>query len=111
MDWAENVVLGPGSGEVLCMAAIAFGQKEIVAPDPTFPSLMRYAENLGAKVKNVPLNEKFEHDFNSMAGQVSENTSLVYVCNPNNPTAGLSPNDALRSFSREIAKKTLLFAD
>ncbi len=107
----ENVVLGTGSGEVLCMAAIAFGQKEIVAPDPTFPSLMRYAEYFGAKVKNVPLNEKFEHDFGAMARNISENTSLVYVCNPNNPTAGLSPIDDLRSFCREAAKKTLVFAD
>ncbi|NJM53637.1 MAG: aminotransferase class I/II-fold pyridoxal phosphate-dependent enzyme [Blastocatellia bacterium] len=101
----ENVVLGTGSGEVLCMAAVAFGQKEIVAPDPTFPSLMRYAENFGAKIKAVRLNEKFEHDFDSMAKQISENTSLVYVCNPNNPTAGISPNDVLRSFCSETGKK------
>lgn len=107
----ENVVIGTGSGEVLCMAAIAFGQKEIVAPEPTFPSLMRYAENLGAKIKGVPLNEKFEHDFNSMAKQISENTSLVFVCNPNNPTGGLSPNDVLRSFCSETAKKNLVFSD
>lgn len=108
---AENVVLGTGSGEILCMAAIAFGQKEIVAPNPTFQSLMRYAENLGAKVKSVPLNEKFEHDFGAMTKLVNENTSLVYVCNPNNPTAGLSPDGALRSFCSETAKKTPVFAD
>lgn len=107
----ESVVLGTGSGEVLCMAAIAFGRGEIVAPDPTFPSLMRYAENLGARVKSVPLNKKFEHDFDAMARSVSENTSLVYVCNPNNPTAGISPNDALRNFCRETAKKVPVFAD
>lgn len=108
---AENVVLGTGSGEVLCMAAIAFGRGEIVAPNPTFQSLMRYAENLGAKVKSVPLNDKFEHDFGAMAKLVNENTSLVYICNPNNPTAGLSPDGALRSFCSETAKKTPVFAD
>ena len=108
---AENVVLGTGSGEVLCMAAVAFGQKEIVAPEPTFPSLMRYAESLGAKIKSVALNEKWEHDFGAMAKLVGENTSLVYVCNPNNPTASISPDAALRSFARETAKRTLVFAD
>jgi histidinol-phosphate aminotransferase len=107
----ENVVLGTGSGEILCMAAIGFGQKEIVAPDPTFPSLMRYAENFGAKIKNVPLNEKFEHDFSAMARNISENTSLVYVCNPNNPTASMSPINDLRAFCRETAKKVTVFAD
>jgi histidinol-phosphate aminotransferase len=108
---AENVVLGTGSGEVLCMAAIAFGRGEIVAPEPTFPSLMRYAETLGAKIKPVPLNEKYEHDFGAMAKLVGENTSLVYVCNPNNPTASISPDSALRSFCSETARKTLVFAD
>ena len=108
---AENVVLGTGSGEVLCMAAVAFGQKEIVAPEPTFPSLMRYAENLGAKVKGVPLNEKWEHDFGAMTKLVGENTSLVYVCNPNNPTASLSPAETLRAFCRETSKRALVFAD
>jgi len=107
----ENVVLGTGSGEILCMAAIAFGQKEIVAPDPTFPSLMRYAENFGAKIKGIPLNEKFEHDFSTMAQNVTENTSLVYVCNPNNPTASMSPINDLRSFCSETAKKVTVFAD
>jgi Histidinol-phosphate/aromatic aminotransferase and cobyric acid decarboxylase len=107
----ESVVLGTGSGEILCMTAIAFGQKEIVAPDPTFPGLMRYAENLGARVKNVPLNEKFEHDLAAMARAVSENTSLVYVCNPNNPTAGVTPNEALHDFCRETAKRVPVFAD
>ena len=42
----ECVVTATGSGEVLCMAAVAFGKKEIVAPTPTFPTLMRYAELL-----------------------------------------------------------------
>lgn len=107
----ENVVLGTGSGEILCMAAIAFGQKEIVAPDPTFPSLMRYAENFGAKINNIPLNEKFEHDFNAMAKAVTSDTSLVYVCNPNNPTASLSPINDLRSFCSETATKVPIFAD
>lgn len=107
----ENVVLGTGSGEVLCMTAIAFGQKEIVAPDPTFPSLMRYAEYFGAKVNSVALDEKFEHDFEAMSKQINQNTSLVFVCNPNNPTGGLSPNDKVRSFCSETAKKTLVFSD
>lgn len=108
---AENVVLGTGSGEVLCMAAIAFGQKEIVAPEPTFPALMRYAENLGARVKSAALNEKYEHDFGAMAKLVNENTSLVYVCNPNNPTGGLSPAAAVRAFCRETARKAPVFVD
>lgn len=107
----ENVVLATGSGEVLCMAALAFGKNEIVAPAPTFPTLMTYAEKLGAAVKSIPLNTKFEHDLLGLARGVSDKTSIVYTCNPNNPTAGTTPNDALRAFCGETAKRVPVFVD
>jgi len=107
----ENVVLATGSGEILCMAALAFGKNEIVAPTPTFPALMQYAEKLGAAVRSVPLNAKFEHDLEGLARGVSDKTSLVYTCNPNNPTASMTPNDALRAFCTETAKKAPVFID
>ena len=107
----ESVVVATGSGEILCMAAVAFGKKEIVAPTPTFPTLMRYAELLGATVRNVPLTPAFEHDLTAMRRAVSENTSIVFTCNPNNPTGGLTPNDELRSFIRETSKRVPVFSD
>ena len=110
---AENVILGTGSGEVLCMTGAAYGWQngEIVSPDPTFPMVMRYAANFNAKINNVPLNARLEHDFEAMAKQITDKTSLVYVCNPNNPTATISPNADLKQFCRETAKKTTVFAD
>lgn len=108
---AGNVVLATGSGEILCMAALAFGKNEIVAPTPTFPALMQYAEKLGAIVKPVPLNAKFEHDLEALGRGVSDKTSLIYTCNPNNPTASMTPNDALRAFCTETAKKAPVFVD
>ena len=107
----ESVVAATGSGEILCMAAVAFGKREIVAPTPTFPTLMRYAELLGATVRNVPLTPAYEHDPAAMRRAVSDNTSTVYVCNPNNPTGGVTPTDALRDFVRETSKKVPVFAD
>lgn len=107
----ENVVLATGSGEILCMAALAFGKNEIVAPTPTFPTLMTYAEKLGAAVKAVPLNAKFEHDLDALGRGVTGKTSIVYACNPNNPTASITPNDALRAFCNETAKKLPVFVD
>lgn len=109
----ESVVLGTGSGEVLCMAGAAFGldKGEIVTPDPTFPTVYRYAEHFGARTVKIPLNEKFEHDFPALMKAISDRTSLVYVCNPNNPTAGLSPNDKLREFCLDVSKKVPVFVD
>jgi histidinol-phosphate aminotransferase len=107
----ENVVLATGSGEILCMAALAFGKNEIVAPTPTFPTLMTYAEKMGVSIRSVPLNAKFEHDLEGLTRSVSDKTSIVYACNPNNPTGGITPNEILRTFCSETAKKVPVFVD
>src|SRR4028118_2188822 len=64
----ESVVLGTGSGEVLAMAAVAYGlnQAEIIAADNTFLWLLLYAQRIGARVNRVPLDANHTHDLNTM---------------------------------------------
>jgi histidinol-phosphate aminotransferase len=109
----EHVVLGSGSGEVLCMAGVAFGLEgaEMLAADPTFPALMRYAEGVGARVRRVPLNERFEHDLDSMDRQLTQGVRLVYVCNPNNPTGTIVPAARLRAFCEEVSRRAVVVVD
>lgn len=106
----ENVVLGTGSGEVLAMAAVAYGldKGEIVTPDPTFWGLQRYAENIGAKITRVPLDANHSHDLKTMRERISANTRLVYVCNPNNPTGTIIPNAELRQFCTDVKNTPIL---
>lgn len=109
----ENVVLATGSGEILAMAAVAYGldQGEIVAADPTFDWMLRYAALLGAKINRVPLDSNYAHDLNEMSRRVSPRTKLVYVCNPNSPTATVLPTDRLRQFCEDASKRTAVFVD
>lgn len=109
----ENVVLATGSGEVLAMAAVAYGldKGEIIAADPTFEWLLRYAAQLGAKINRVPLDEKHAHDLNEMSRRISSSTKLIYVCNPNNPTATIVPSGELRQFCEEAAKRAAVLVD
>ncbi len=109
----ENVILGSGSGEVLCMAGAAYGWQggEIVTPQTTFPMLFRYAEKFNAKTNKVPLNSKFELDLNEMDKQISQKTSLVYVCNPNNPTGTMLPNNQVKDFCEAVSKRTTVYVD
>ena len=110
---SENVILGSGSGEVLCMAGVAYGWQdgEIITPDLTFPMIFRYAENFGAKIQEVPLNEKYKHDLEAMEKRVSGKTSLVYVCNPNNLRGTILPQKSVRDFCEEVSNKTTVFVD
>jgi histidinol-phosphate aminotransferase len=109
----ESVILGTGSGEVLAMAAIAYGldKGEIVTADPSFFWLMNYAESLGAKIIRVPLDVNHVHDLKAMSKRVGANTKLVYMCNPNNPTATIVSSSQLRRFCEDTAKRTPVLVD
>lgn len=109
----ENVVLGTGSGEVLTMAGAAFGigGGEIVAAQPTFEMLPRYADRMGAKVIRVPLDAHFAHDLEAMKAKCGTATKLVYVCNPNNPTGTVLAADRLAAFCEDVSKTAAVFVD
>jgi len=108
-----HISLGPGSGALLCQAGIAFGLegKSILSPFPTFPLLMTYAESIGAKWDKVDLNDKLEVDYQVMASRVTDDTRLVFICNPNNPTGTLVDPMIVRAFCEEVSQKVPVYVD
>ncbi|MCP5327105.1 MAG: histidinol-phosphate aminotransferase family protein [Sinobacteraceae bacterium] len=108
----EQIVIGSGSGELLHMLALGWCSRgEVVCPWPTFNQLMSFAEKLGAGIKKVPLDAAMKHDLPALAAATSPNTSLLYVCNPNNPTGTVIDGPALRAFCSEMAQRTLVVVD
>ena len=100
----EQIVLGCGSGEILCMAAMAFLKpgKKLVEAAPTFPALGKLAQTAGIEVADVPLNAKYEHDLSTMLDRASSSAGLVYIVNPNNPTGSLTPRKDLEAFLAKL---------
>lgn len=109
----EQVVLGPGSHALLCMAAAAWGAAgaEVVTADPTYPGLGLYAEALGGKVVRVAHDAAFRNDLAAMEARVGPATRLVYVCNPANPTGTVVDPAALRSFCERVSAKAVVIVD
>ena len=93
----ECILLGDGSSEILKLAASAFTspERKLVIAEPSFEAIAIHARAHGAEVVFVPLDAKFAHDLERMA---VPRAGLVYLCNPNNPTASLTPAGALRGF-------------
>jgi histidinol-phosphate aminotransferase len=100
----ENITLGCGSGEILRMAAEAFlaPGKACVTANPTFDAVARAAQFLGADLRSVPLNHAYAHDLDAMLAQARPGAGLVYLCNPNNPTATLTPKSELDWFVSKV---------
>ena len=112
----DCVLLGAGSGELLMATALAHTLKSgpggnIVGGDPTYMQLLRTATSLGVTYEKVPLTATFDYDLDRMATRINDRTSLVYVCNPNNPTGVLTPADKMLAFCETVSKQKPIFID
>src|SRR5207237_10285280 len=81
----------------------------LVAGDPTVEAIRQHATVNGAEVVKVPLTDNFAHDLSKM-GAVA-NAGLVYVCNPNNPTASFTPKNELTDFISRTSPQTIILVD
>ena len=107
-----QMLLGDGSGEVLKLCAETFTGPQngkLVAADPTFEAILNNATANGAEVVKVPLTSTFAHDLPKMLAAAKG--GLIYVCNPNNPTASTTPKNELREFIANTPRETMILVD
>jgi histidinol-phosphate aminotransferase len=109
----EQMVLGCGSGEILntCAAAFVGPGKKLITAVPTFEAIGRFAKTLGAEVIEVPLTSNYSHDLSAMLARTGSDTGLIYICNPNNPTASLTARKDLEDFVRKLPATTTVLID
>jgi histidinol-phosphate aminotransferase len=108
----SEILLGDGSGEILKLCAETFTGPQngkLVAADPTFEAILSNASANGAEVVKVPLTSSFAHDLPKMLAAAK--AGLIYVCNPNNPTASITPKGELRDFIAKTPPETTILID
>jgi histidinol-phosphate aminotransferase len=108
----DHIVLMAGSMEGLKVAGITFGLGgELITCAPTFLSMMEYAVLFGTAINWVPLTKDLDFDLDEIEKRVSAKTSLVFLCNPNNPTGKLLPAGRVLDFCESVSKKAVVFSD
>ena len=107
----DQVLLGAGSGEILKVAVAAFTgpDKKLVVGDPTFEAAAGHTKASRAEVVKVKLTSTYGHDLPKMLEV--PNVGLQYICNPNNPTASLTPKGELRAFLAKVPSETIVVVD
>ncbi|HUR12323.1 MAG TPA: aminotransferase class I/II-fold pyridoxal phosphate-dependent enzyme [Flavitalea sp.] len=108
---ANQILITAGSGEALSLLARHFSKGNIVLATPTFGILGNSAKKLDTKLIEVPLTEEKVHDLPAMMRAINDQTQLVYIVNPANPTGTIVPTETLRNFCIEAAKKTVVLID
>jgi histidinol-phosphate aminotransferase len=109
----DQIMLDAGSSPILKAAAIHFtkGGGNIITGDPSYGDLPSTAEEFGAKIIAVPLTSDFKLDLNAMERSVNADTKLMYICNPNNPTATVVDTIKLKAFVELVSAKVPVFID
>ena len=110
----DHLILGAGSTEVLMAAAQHFSQpgRSLLTADLTYMSLIQRAcTDYEAGLVTVPLTEDYDYDFDQILDKITPDTSLIYICNPNNPTGRITDAGQLREFCQRASKRTPVFVD
>ena len=108
----NQLLLGDGSGEILklCAAAFTRSDKKLVIANPTFEAIARHASVANAEVVKIDLASDYSHDLKKMLAAAGD-AGLVYICNPNNPTASITSKTDMSDSLAKLSPATIVLVD
>ncbi|RVX46334.1 histidinol-phosphate aminotransferase [Nonomuraea polychroma] len=108
----DHVALGPGSVTVQQQLLEAVGDPgaEIVYAWRSFEAYPLLCDLAGVTSVRVPLAGE-DHDLDAMAAAITDDTRLVFVCNPNNPTSTAIRRAELEAFLDRVPEHVLVVLD
>ena len=108
----DNVVLGNGSNEIIELLCHCFlnPKAELIAAEHAFVVYKLMATLFGAKYVEVA-DPDFIHDLEGMADAITEDTRLVFIANPNNPTGTMVNQEALDRFMDRLPDHVVAVLD
>jgi histidinol-phosphate aminotransferase len=86
---SQHIFLGNGSDECIDLLYRAFcnpGKDNVIIHPPTYGMYEVSAHIHDVEVRRAPLTENFELDLAAIENLVDEQTKIIWICSPNNPT-------------------------
>jgi len=108
----DMITLGNGSNDVLELVARAFvtSSSAVMFSQYAFAVYPIVTQAIGAQAIVVPA-MNWGHDLTAMATAVTQNTRLIFIANPNNPTGTWVNKAALKQFLAVIPSSILVVVD
>jgi histidinol-phosphate aminotransferase len=106
------IVLGNGSNEIIDLVIRTFVQskEEVLISEPTFLVYPLMTQAVNARAVKVP-QKNFAHDLKAMAEAVTENTRVVFLDNPNNPSGSVISRKDFETFRSRIPQDVIIVLD
>jgi histidinol-phosphate aminotransferase len=108
-DW---ITLGNGSNDILELAAAAFlaPGRSCVYAQYSFAVYPLATQARGARAIVVPAKD-LGHDLDGMLAAIADDTRLMYVANPNNPTGSFVPAPGVEAFLARVPRDVVVVLD
>jgi histidinol-phosphate aminotransferase len=108
----EQVAVGNGSDGVIVQACLAYLDEgsEVIVSRSSFPVYDIYTHVMRAKLVKTPLKD-YGLDLEAMARAVTDQTKLIFVCNPNNPTGTIVTAGEVEAFVARVPDRVLVIFD
>lgn len=109
----NEIMIAAGSESILSIVcrALANTGSNIVTADATFVGIYVQAGVAGTAVKRVAVTDDFKFDVEKMVEAIDENTSMVYLANPNNPTGTYLDKEEFSLLVNHVPDDVLIVAD
>lgn len=95
----EQLLFGNGSDEPIDLVIRIFCEPQvdnIVAIDPSYGMYQVCADINNVEYRKVLLNEDYSLDADRVLAATDDNTKLIFLCSPNNPSANILDREAVR---------------
>lgn len=109
---ADGITLGNGSNDLLIMIAQAFlrGGRNAVFSQYAFSVYASATKATGAEAREI-LAREWGNDLERMLLAIDENTRVVFIANPNNPTGAWFDRASFEAFMARVPAQTLVVLD
>lgn len=109
----EQTAVGTGSS-ALCQQLVQVtttAENEVVFPWRSFEAYPIFAQVVGATPVPVELTVAQGLDLDGMAAAITDKTSLIFLCNPNNPSGTTISNDEFEAFMAKVPANVVVGLD
>lgn len=84
---------------------------EVIIPKLTFPMFAICSQLANLNVVSIEMTEDLGIDLEGIIRSISENTKMIFLCNPNNPTGSVLPKEEILQFINQVPKNVLIVVD
>ena len=109
---ADQIILGNGSNELIELIVRSFLKSgdEAVVPHPSFVVYPMVVHAAGG-IRVMVMLKDHRLDLEAMARAVTPMTKIVFIANPNNPTATIVTADEIAHFMSRLPERTIVVFD